>query len=151
LGWDTGYHLYYSLTYSLKWKFFGLETCTGPHYLVLNFYQINEDSEIRTCDCLVIKTLILYQKTISIQKLKLLNKISGYVLYYSSTYYRTEEIFFFVAATCTDNALSIYPIQSLTATYSSEWLWLPTTNQIHLNSSHPMIDWNEKGDDTLKG
>ena len=85
MGWDTEYNLYYSLTYSLKWKFFGLETCTGPHYLVLNFYQINEDSEIWTCDCLVIKTLILYQKPISIQKLKLLNKISRYALYYSST------------------------------------------------------------------
>jgi hypothetical protein len=32
------YDLYYSLTYFLKWKPFELKTCTGPHYLVLNFY-----------------------------------------------------------------------------------------------------------------
>jgi hypothetical protein len=37
LGEVPGYDLYYSLTHPLKWKPFGLETCTGPHYLVLNF------------------------------------------------------------------------------------------------------------------
>jgi hypothetical protein len=33
----TGYDLYYSLTHPFKWKLFGLETCTGPHYLVFHF------------------------------------------------------------------------------------------------------------------
>jgi len=27
-----------------------LETCTALHYIMLDFYQINEDSEIRTRD-----------------------------------------------------------------------------------------------------
>jgi hypothetical protein len=79
------YDLYYSLTHPLKWKLFGLETCTDPHYIVLNFYQINEDGEIRTRDRLVIKTLIPCQRTISTQKLKLLGKILKYNLYYSLT------------------------------------------------------------------
>jgi len=39
---------------------FGFETCTGFHYLVFNFYQINRDGEIRTRDRLVIKALISY-------------------------------------------------------------------------------------------
>jgi hypothetical protein len=52
------YDLYYSLTHPLKWKLFGLETWACLFYLVLNFYQINEDGEIRTRDRLVIKTLI---------------------------------------------------------------------------------------------
>jgi hypothetical protein len=52
---------------------------------VLNFYQINEDGEIRTRDRLVIKTLIPCHKTISTQKFKLLSEISGYDLYYSLT------------------------------------------------------------------
>jgi hypothetical protein len=33
---------------------------------IINFYQINKDSEIETRDRLVIKTLIPYQKIISI-------------------------------------------------------------------------------------
>ena len=85
LGEVPGYDLYYSLTHLLKWKPFGLETCTGPHYLVLNFYQINGDGEIRTRDHLVIKVLIPCQRTISTQKFKLLGEIPGYDLYYSLT------------------------------------------------------------------
>jgi len=46
---------------------FELETCTDPHYLELNFYQINGDDEIRTRDRLVIKALIPCQRIISIQ------------------------------------------------------------------------------------
>jgi len=61
------YYLYYSLTPPLKWKPFRLETYTDSHYLVLNFYQINGDGEIRTRDRLVIKTLIPGQRTISTQ------------------------------------------------------------------------------------
>jgi len=57
LGEVLRYNLYYSLTHILKWKSFELETCRDSHYLVLNFYQINEDGEIRTRDSLVIKTL----------------------------------------------------------------------------------------------
>jgi hypothetical protein len=34
---------------------------------MLNFYQINKNSEIQTCNCLVIKTLILYWRIISTQ------------------------------------------------------------------------------------
>jgi hypothetical protein len=56
--------LYYSLTHHIKLKLFEFETCTGSHYLMLNFYQINRDDEIRTRDCLVIKALIPYQKII---------------------------------------------------------------------------------------
>jgi len=48
LGEVSGYDLYYSLTHPLKWKSFGLETCTDSHYLVLNFYQINGDDEINS-------------------------------------------------------------------------------------------------------
>ena len=82
LGEVSGYDLYYSLTHLLKWKPFGFETCTTPHYLVLNFYQINGDGEIRTRDRLVIKALIPCQRTISTQKLKLLGEVLGYDLYY---------------------------------------------------------------------
>ena len=39
---------------------FGLETYTYLYYLVLNFYQINRNYEIRTHNRLVIKTLIPY-------------------------------------------------------------------------------------------
>ena len=35
-----GYDLYYYLTYPIKWMFFELESCTGAHYFMLNFYQI---------------------------------------------------------------------------------------------------------------
>jgi hypothetical protein len=49
---------------------------------VLNFYQINRNSEIRTRDRLVNKAMIPCQRTISTQKLNLLDKISGYNLYY---------------------------------------------------------------------
>ena len=63
----------------------GLKICTDPLYLVLNFYQINGDGEIRTRDRLVIKALIPCQRTISTQQLKLLGKVSGYDLYYSLT------------------------------------------------------------------
>jgi hypothetical protein len=45
---------------------------------VFNFYQINENDDIRTRDRLVIETLILYQRTNSIQKLKILNKVPKY-------------------------------------------------------------------------
>jgi len=37
------------------------------YYLILNFYQINKDGEIRTRDHLVIKVMIPYQKIISTQ------------------------------------------------------------------------------------
>jgi len=50
---------------------------------VFNFYEINEDGEIRTRDRLVIKILISYQKINSIQKFKLLDKVPIYGLYYS--------------------------------------------------------------------
>jgi hypothetical protein len=53
---------------------------------MLNFYQINGDGEIRIRDHLVIKTLIPYQRIISIQKLKLLDKILKYNLYYFLRY-----------------------------------------------------------------
>ena len=56
LGEVPGYDLYYSLTHPLKWTLFGLETCTSPpHYLVLDFYQINRGGEIRTRNHLVIR------------------------------------------------------------------------------------------------
>ena len=41
------------------------------------------DCEIRTRNCLVINTLISYNRIISTQKFKLLNKISKYNLYFS--------------------------------------------------------------------
>jgi hypothetical protein len=85
LGEAPKYDLYYSLTHLLKWKPFGLETCTCPHYLVLNFYQINENDEIWTRDFLVIKALIPCQRTISTQKFKLLGEAPRYDLYYSLT------------------------------------------------------------------
>jgi hypothetical protein len=66
-------------------KPFGLETCTDPHYLVLNFYQINRNGKIRTRNRLVIKVLIPCQRINSTQKLKLLDEISRYNLYYSLT------------------------------------------------------------------
>ena len=90
LGEVTGYDLYYSLTHPLKWKPFGLETCTDLFYLMLNFYQINKDGEIRTRDHLVIKALIPYQRTISTKKLKLLGEVSWYDLYYSLTQWYQE-------------------------------------------------------------
>jgi hypothetical protein len=90
LGEVPGYDLYYSLTHPLKWKPFGLETCTGPFYIMLNFYQINEDGEIRTRDHLVIKALIPCQRTISTKKLKLLGEVPGYDLYYSLTQWYQE-------------------------------------------------------------
>ena len=78
LGEVSGYDLYYSLTHPLKWKPFGLETCTGSYYLVLNFYQINGDGEIWTRDHLVIKALIPCQRTISTQLVKLLGEVPRY-------------------------------------------------------------------------
>ena len=75
LGEVSEYDLYYFLKHPLKWKPFELEICTGPHYLVFNFYQINKDSEIRTHDCLVIKVLIPCQRTILTQKFKSLYEI----------------------------------------------------------------------------
>jgi len=86
LGEISGYDLYYSLTHLLKWKPFRLETCTCLFYLVLNFYQINRNDEIRTHDRLVINVLIPCQRTISTQKFKLLGEVSGYDLYYSLTF-----------------------------------------------------------------
>ena len=94
-----GYDLYYSLTHPLKWKPFGLETYTCSLYLVLNFYQINRDGEIRTRDHLIIKALIPCQRIISTQKFKFLCEISWYNLYYSLTKiwnnYTTFYIFFY--------------------------------------------------------
>ena len=90
----SGYYLYYSLTYPFKWKPFRLETYIGSHYLVLNFYQINKNNEIRTRDRLVIKALIPYQRTISTQKLKLLGEVSGYHLYYFLTILWFKLLFF---------------------------------------------------------
>jgi hypothetical protein len=77
------YNLYYSLTHPFKWKPFGL---TNSFYFVLNFYQIDEDGEIQTRDYLVIKALIPCQRIISTQKLKLLDEVLGYDLYYFITH-----------------------------------------------------------------
>jgi hypothetical protein len=52
---------------------------------VLNFYQINRNGKIRTRNRLVIKALIPCQRTNSTQKLKLLDEIPRYDLYYSLT------------------------------------------------------------------
>jgi len=41
-----------------------LETYIDSHYLILNFYQINRDSEIRVRDYLVINVLISCQRII---------------------------------------------------------------------------------------
>jgi hypothetical protein len=68
---------------SLKWKLFELEIWTDSRYFVLDFYQINRDGKIRTYNHMIIKTLILYWKTISTQYLKLLDTISEYNLCYS--------------------------------------------------------------------
>jgi hypothetical protein len=99
LGEFLGYDLYYSPTHPLKWKPFGLETCTGPYYFVLNFYQINrgwwdsnswllshQGSDTMSRDRLVIKALMPCQRTISTQKLMLLDEVLGYDLYYSLTH-----------------------------------------------------------------
>jgi hypothetical protein len=96
LGKASRYDLYYSLTHLLKWKPFWLETCTSPDYLVFNFYQINRDDEILIRDRLVIKALISYQRTISTQKFKLLNKILKYNLYYSIYVTDVFSFYFFV-------------------------------------------------------
>jgi len=61
------------------------DTCLSAHYLVLNFYQINRDGEIRTRDRLIIKVMIPCQKINSTQKLKLLGEVPRYDLYYSLT------------------------------------------------------------------
>ena len=61
---------------------FGFETCTDPHYLVLNFNKINEDCEIRIRDRLVNQALIPCQRTNLTKKFKLLKKVSKYNLYY---------------------------------------------------------------------
>jgi hypothetical protein len=58
---------------------------------VLNFYQINWDSEIRTRD--ITKALISYQITNSTQKLKLLCEVPKYNLYYFLK--KTFENYFF--------------------------------------------------------
>jgi len=63
---------------------------------MFNFYQINEDDEIRTRDCLVIKALIPYQRTISTKKLKLLGEVREYNLYYSLTDFRFLEIVYII-------------------------------------------------------
>ena len=87
-----GYNLYCSLTHPFKWKPFRFETYIDSFYFMLNFYQINGDGEIRIRDHLVIKTLISYQRTISIQKLKFLGEVLKYNLYYFLTYtWRKEE------------------------------------------------------------
>ena len=46
---------------------------------MLNFYQINENGEIRTRNHLVIKALIPCQRTNSTQKFKLLGKIQDMI------------------------------------------------------------------------
>ena len=58
------YSLYYFLTHFFKQKLFRFETCIDSYYIVLNFYQINKDSEIQTCDRLVIKALLPFKKSI---------------------------------------------------------------------------------------
>jgi hypothetical protein len=89
-----------SLTkHSLKWKPFRLETYTSLHYLMLIFYQINRDGEIRTRDCLVIKALIPCQRTNLTQKLKLLDKVSRYNLYYSLSILTWTKCMFFLMDT----------------------------------------------------
>jgi hypothetical protein len=56
------------LTLTSKTRFRTMRGCQevrprGPkHYIVLNFYQINRDDEIQTCDHLVTKALIPYKK-----------------------------------------------------------------------------------------
>jgi hypothetical protein len=52
---------------------------------VLNFYQIIRNGKIQTRDRLFIKALILYKKTNSTKKLKLLDEVSKYDLYYFIT------------------------------------------------------------------
>jgi hypothetical protein len=54
------YDLYYYITH-LKWKHFELEIYTYSHYIMLDFYYINENSEIWIRDRLVIKVLISCQ------------------------------------------------------------------------------------------
>ena len=76
------YFLIYILIYIFKWKFFRLETYIDLYYLVLNFYQINRDGEIRTRDCLTINALIPCQRTIPTPWLKLLGEVLRYNLYY---------------------------------------------------------------------
>jgi len=49
---------------------------------VFNFYQINKNNEIRTCDHFVIKTDTILKKLIQLKKIKKLNKIIKYNLYY---------------------------------------------------------------------
>jgi hypothetical protein len=56
----SGYDLNYSLTHSLKWKFFEFKTCTGLYYFILNFYQINKNNKIQNYNRLVIKVFILF-------------------------------------------------------------------------------------------
>jgi len=63
LGKISKYNLYYSLIHLsseilltlklvqfLKWKSFNFEICTDSYYIMLIFYQINKDGEIRTRD-----------------------------------------------------------------------------------------------------
>ena len=57
LGEVSRYDLYYYLIHSLKLKFFWLKTCMCLYYLILNFYQINENDDIRIRDHLVIKAV----------------------------------------------------------------------------------------------
>jgi len=52
---------------------------------MLNFYQIIRNGKIQTLDRLLIKALIIYKKTNSTQKLKLLDEVSRYNLYYFLT------------------------------------------------------------------
>jgi hypothetical protein len=67
-------------------------TCLDTRYLVLNFYQINRNDEIRTRNHLVIKTLISCQRIISTQQLKLLGGISGHDLYYFFNNFHVKHI-----------------------------------------------------------
>jgi len=67
----------FSLTYSLKWMSFELETYTNLFYLVFNFYQINMNNKIQTHDYLVIKTL---KNSIQSNKLNIIYIILGNIL-----------------------------------------------------------------------
>jgi hypothetical protein len=114
-------YLYYSLTYSFKWKLSRLKTYTCSHYLVLNFYQINEDG-IRTCDHLVIKALIPCQIINSTQNLKLLGEVWRYDLYYSLT-----------ISTSTTTPTNVYHHQTTSAllTYYHHFIWMCYANTYH--------------------
>jgi hypothetical protein len=59
---------------------------------MLNFYQINKDDEIQTRDCMIIKILIPCHRTISTYKLKLLDEVLRYDLYYFLIYFLKRKL-----------------------------------------------------------